>query len=141
MLHGLLLHSIRRRYTRGLPPNTAPQPSALARDLAELSQRSALVQYVPQAILLGGHLLKIYFCRRYTRGLPPNTAPQPSALARDLAELSQRSVSGAEAAARQPSPDGTPRTAPLQLEHWRLLEGGEALPVCRDSVRLCTLYF
>ena len=76
------------------------------------------------------------FRHRYTCGLPPNTAPQPSALARDLAELSQRSVSGAEAAGRQPSPDGTPRTAPLQLEHWRLLEGGEALPVCRDSVRL-----
>ena len=73
---------------------------------------------------------------RYTRGLPPSAAPQPSALARDLAELSQRSVSGAEAAARMPSPDSTPRTAPLQLEHWRLLEGGEALPVCRDSVRL-----
>ncbi len=74
--------------------------------------------------------------RRYTRGLPPSAAPQPSALARDLAELSQRSASGAEASARTASPEATPRGGPLQLEHWRLLEGGEALPVCRDSVRL-----
>jgi hypothetical protein len=74
---------------------------------------------------------------RYTRGLPPSAAPQPSELARDLAELSQRSASGAEAAGgRAASPEGTPRgAAPLQLQHWRLLEGGEALPVCRDSVR------
>jgi hypothetical protein len=75
---------------------------------------------------------------RYTRGLPPSAAPQPSELARDLAELSQRSASGAEGAGgRAASPEGTPRgAAPLQLQHWRLLEGGEALPVCRDSVRV-----
>ena len=74
---------------------------------------------------------------RYTRGLPPSAAPQPSELARDLAELSQRSASGAEGAGgRAAAPEGTPRgAAPLQLQHWRLLEGGEALPVCRDSVR------
>ncbi|KAK9833328.1 hypothetical protein WJX81_006760, partial [Elliptochloris bilobata] len=70
----------------------------------------------------------------YTRGLPPSAVPQPSALARDLAELSQRSASSAEPGVRMPSPCGTPRGPPLQLEHWRLLEGGEALPVCRDSV-------
>jgi len=49
---------------------------------------------------------------RYTRGLPPSAAPQPSELARDLAELSQRSASGAEGAGgRAASPAGPPRGA------------------------------
>jgi len=49
---------------------------------------------------------------RYTRGLPPSAAPQPSELARDLAELSQRSASGAEGAGGRGGRPGGPPPGP-----------------------------